>query len=40
MTVVNKGLFNDGKKSGRMIWSFQFKVKENSVEFFYPGSRH
>jgi hypothetical protein len=40
LTVVNKGLFNDVRRPGRKIWNFQFKVKETSVEFFYPGSQH
>ncbi|KAJ1694768.1 hypothetical protein LUZ63_011466 [Rhynchospora breviuscula] len=39
LTVINKGLFNDDRRSGRRIWNFQFKVKESSVEFFYPGSQ-
>lgn len=39
LTVVNKGLFSDVRRSARKIWNFQFKVKETSVDFFYPGTQ-
>ncbi|KAJ3682787.1 hypothetical protein LUZ60_013014 [Juncus effusus] len=34
MAVVNK------ESLGRKVWNFQFKVRENGVDFFYPGTRN
>ncbi|XP_058109969.1 elongator complex protein 6 [Magnolia sinica] len=39
LTVVNKGVFNEHGYLGSRIRNFHFKVKENSVEYFYPGTR-
>ncbi|PON75380.1 Elongation complex protein [Parasponia andersonii] len=38
LTVLNRGRY-DGHGSKYKISNFHFKVKENSVEYFYPGSR-
>lgn len=35
LTVLNSGK----ERSRNKLSNFQFKVKENSVEYFYPGSR-
>ncbi|XP_021831407.1 elongator complex protein 6-like [Prunus avium] len=35
LTVLNRGK----ERSRNKLSNFQFKVKENSVEYFYPGSR-
>ncbi|GMN51201.1 hypothetical protein TIFTF001_020358 [Ficus carica] len=37
LTVLNRG--NDGQGSRYKICNFHFRVKENNVEYFYPGSR-
>ncbi|KAK9913336.1 hypothetical protein M0R45_037154 [Rubus argutus] len=38
LTVVNRSIV-DGERSRNKPCNFHFKVKENSVEYFYPGSR-
>ncbi|XP_050386491.1 elongator complex protein 6 [Argentina anserina] len=38
LTVVNKSI-DDGERSRNKLCNLHFKVKENSVEYFYPGSR-
>ncbi|KAL6901865.1 hypothetical protein ACP4OV_004741 [Aristida adscensionis] len=40
LSVVNKGMFAEQRPKAQKVWNFHFKVKENSVEFFYPGTRH
>lgn len=39
LTVLNKGTSHRLGSSGNKIHNFHYKVKENSVEYFYPGSR-
>ncbi|KAL3838430.1 hypothetical protein ACJIZ3_023021 [Penstemon smallii] len=40
LTVVNKGLRLDGSgNSSSRIHNFHFKIKETSVDYFYPGSQ-
>ncbi|KAK9169061.1 hypothetical protein Syun_001201 [Stephania yunnanensis] len=39
LTVLNKRSINEHGKIKKRIQNFQFKVKENSVEYFYSGSR-
>ncbi|RLN18530.1 elongator complex protein 6 [Panicum miliaceum] len=38
LSVVNKGTFSEQRAKAQKVWSFHFKVKENSTDFFYPGS--
>ncbi|PRQ58913.1 putative elongation complex protein [Rosa chinensis] len=38
LTVVNRSI-DDGERSRNKLCNFHFKVKENNVEYFYPGSR-
>ncbi|KAF4393836.1 hypothetical protein F8388_018327 [Cannabis sativa] len=38
LTVLNRGTY-DGAESKYRIHNFHFKVKENCVEYFIPGSR-
>nr|CAD1841968.1 unnamed protein product [Ananas comosus var. bracteatus] len=40
LTIVNKEIFNDHARPMHKVRNFHFKVKENGVETFYPGSRH
>ncbi|XP_072975185.1 elongator complex protein 6 isoform X1 [Typha angustifolia] len=40
LTIVNKGKSTGHGRSAQKVRNFHFKVKENGVEFFYPGSRH
>ncbi|XP_059666149.1 elongator complex protein 6 isoform X1 [Cornus florida] len=39
LTVLSKGISSGGESSRNKMHNFHFKVKENSVEYFYPGSR-
>ncbi|KAI3890397.1 hypothetical protein MKX03_028219 [Papaver bracteatum] len=39
LTVVNKGAIDEHGGVRSKLHNFHFKVKENSVEYFYPGSR-
>ncbi|KAK9110142.1 hypothetical protein Sjap_018202 [Stephania japonica] len=39
LTVLNKRSSNEHGKLKKRIHNFQFKVKENGVEYFYSGSR-
>lgn len=39
LTVAMKGIFKEHGHSMSKISNFHFKVKENGVEYFYPGSR-
>lgn len=39
LTVLNKDIHNGEGQYGNKMSKVQFKVKENSVEYFYPGSR-
>ncbi|KAJ6350134.1 hypothetical protein OIU78_006338 [Salix suchowensis] len=39
LTVLNWGFCNVKGSSNNKISNFHFKVKENSVEYFYPGTR-
>ncbi|KAJ7942902.1 elongator complex protein 6 [Quillaja saponaria] len=39
LTVLNKETWDGQGSSRNRICNFHFKVKENSVEYFYPGSR-
>ncbi|MCL7036513.1 hypothetical protein MKW94_029631 [Papaver nudicaule] len=39
LTVLNKGTTDEQGSSRRKLHNFHFKVKENIVEYFYPGSR-
>ncbi|CAN6313183.1 unnamed protein product [Urochloa humidicola] len=40
LSVVNKGTFREQRAKVQKVWNLHFKVKENGVDFFYPGSRH
>ncbi|XP_076901909.1 elongator complex protein 6-like [Bidens hawaiensis] len=39
LTILNKGMINGFGSSKRKIHNFHYKIKENSVDYFYPGSR-
>ncbi|KAL8551477.1 hypothetical protein ACS0TY_000540 [Phlomoides rotata] len=39
LTVTNKGLQDGSSKSRNRIHNFHFRIKESSVEYFYPGSK-
>ncbi|XP_027086212.1 elongator complex protein 6-like isoform X1 [Coffea arabica] len=39
LTVLNKGICQGSGCSKSKIRNFHFRVKENCVEYFYPGSR-
>ncbi|XP_050215614.1 elongator complex protein 6 [Mercurialis annua] len=39
LTVLNMGIYSSKGNSKNKTSNFQFMVKENSVEYFYPGSR-
>ncbi|KAL4189429.1 hypothetical protein AMTRI_Chr08g207060 [Amborella trichopoda] len=39
LTVLNKGSFDEQSLSKNKICNFQFRIKENSVEYFYPGAK-
>ncbi|KAI3929024.1 hypothetical protein MKX01_029553 [Papaver californicum] len=39
LTVLNKGATDEHGGVRSKLHNFHFKVKENSVEYFYPGSR-
>ncbi|TQE03781.1 hypothetical protein C1H46_010588 [Malus baccata] len=39
LTVQNRGIYDGYEGSRNKVSNFQFKAKENSVEYFYPGSR-
>ncbi|KAK1257193.1 Elongator complex protein 6 [Acorus gramineus] len=38
LTVWNKGNFGENRHSRNTVSNFHFKVKENGVDYFYPGS--
>ncbi|PIA38757.1 hypothetical protein AQUCO_02700160v1 [Aquilegia coerulea] len=40
LTVLNKEIVDEHGTLRNRIHNFHFKVKENSVEYFYPGSRN
>ncbi|XP_010253457.1 PREDICTED: elongator complex protein 6 [Nelumbo nucifera] len=39
LMVVNKGIIDENGTLRTKLRNFHFKVKENSVEYFYPGSQ-
>ncbi|KAL1552050.1 elongator complex protein 6 [Salvia divinorum] len=39
LTVTNRNLRVDSGKSRSRVHNFQFRIKDNSVEYFYPGSK-
>ncbi|CAK9144186.1 unnamed protein product [Ilex paraguariensis] len=39
LTVMNKGICDGSRISRNKMRNFHFRVKENSVEYFYPGTR-
>ncbi|WOL06895.1 elongator complex protein 6 isoform X1 [Canna indica] len=39
LTIINKGVFTECGRSMNKVHNFQFKVKDNGVDFFYPGSQ-
>jgi hypothetical protein len=40
LTVLNKGISNSGRGSSRnKLQNFQFRIKENGIDYFYPGCR-
>ncbi|XP_021901510.1 elongator complex protein 6 [Carica papaya] len=39
LTVLNKGMHNQQGNSTNKFHNFHFRVKENCVEYFYPGNR-
>lgn len=39
LTVVNRGCFDGRENFGNKTNNFHFRVRENCVEYFYPGSR-
>ncbi|KAK9064124.1 hypothetical protein SSX86_017996 [Deinandra increscens subsp. villosa] len=39
LTVLNKGTIDGFRNSKGKIHNFHYKIKENSVDYFYPGSR-
>ncbi|KAJ0240944.1 Elongator complex protein 6 [Hirschfeldia incana] len=36
LTVLNKGISNNSRNK---LQNFQFRIKENGIEYFYPGCR-
>lgn len=40
LTVLNKGIIDDHGTLRSRVHNFHFKVKESSVDYFYPGSRN
>ncbi|ESQ38560.1 hypothetical protein EUTSA_v10028887mg [Eutrema salsugineum] len=42
LTVLNKGIGNSGRggSSRNKLQNFQFRIKENGIEYFYPGFRN
>lgn len=40
LTITRKGISNKHWYSANKISNFHFRVKENAVEYFYPGSQH
>ncbi|KAL4189427.1 hypothetical protein AMTRI_Chr08g207040 [Amborella trichopoda] len=39
LTVLNNGSFDEQGLSKNKICNFQFRIKENSVKYFYPGTK-
>uniref|UniRef100_A0A5B7BFV1 Putative elongator complex protein 6 n=1 Tax=Davidia involucrata TaxID=16924 RepID=A0A5B7BFV1_DAVIN len=39
LTVLNKGISDGLGNSRKKLRNFHFKVKENSVDYFYPGTQ-
>ena len=39
LTVLNKEIRDEQGSSRNKICNFHFRVKENGVEYFYPGSK-
>ncbi|XP_074588611.1 elongator complex protein 6 [Curcuma longa] len=39
LTIINKRALGELGWSSNKVYNFQFKVKENGVEFFYPGTK-
>ncbi|XP_023636864.1 elongator complex protein 6 isoform X1 [Capsella rubella] len=40
LTVLNKGISNSGRGNSRnKLQNFQFRIKENGIDYFYPGCR-
>ncbi|KAL8218230.1 hypothetical protein R6Q57_021603 [Mikania cordata] len=39
LTILNKGMMNGFESSKGKTHNFHYKIKENSVDYFYPGSR-
>ncbi|CAN8246680.1 unnamed protein product [Cochlearia groenlandica] len=41
LTVLNKGISNTARASSRnKLQNFQFKIKDNGIDYFYPGCRN
>lgn len=40
LTVLNKGIIDEHGSLRNRVHNFHFKVKENGVDYFYPGSRN
>ncbi|XP_042469500.1 elongator complex protein 6-like isoform X1 [Zingiber officinale] len=39
LTIINKRALGELGWSSSKVYNFQFKLKENAVEFFYPGTK-
>ncbi|PIN16724.1 hypothetical protein CDL12_10638 [Handroanthus impetiginosus] len=39
LTVTNKGLQDDFGKTRNVVKNYHFRIKDSSVEYFYPGSK-
>ncbi|KAK4430859.1 Elongator complex protein 6 [Sesamum alatum] len=39
LTVSNKGIHDGSGKSRNKVHNFHFRIKDSSVEYFYPGSK-
>lgn len=39
LTVLNKGSVSEFGGSSSKVRNFHFRVKENNVDYFYPGSQ-
>ncbi|PIN01141.1 hypothetical protein CDL12_26353 [Handroanthus impetiginosus] len=39
LTVINKGLQDGSSKSRHTVNNYHFRIKDSSVEYFYPGSK-
>ncbi|XP_021732697.1 elongator complex protein 6-like [Chenopodium quinoa] len=39
LTILNKGMLDESRSSTNKVQNFHFKLKENGIDCFYPGTR-